>query len=247
MIKLILTIFLVLGNTFAHSAQTHVVYIGDSHSVGTFGEEMDAWIRNRAATDFLFFASGGTAPFQWLHGTAPVRCWLKDNDQNETAPGKGVCLAKDERPTENTPKFESLLKDSYPNKIAIIAHGTNFGTRGNSKQTPEQQFNEQVGSSMDLIKKASAHGYQCFWIGPPQMRKFEGNALETKYMIIQTAIKKAEEKYGAKCNLIDSRPLTQYPQSAKLDGIHYTFPGSATSESIKIAKEWAQKVIFQLP
>lgn len=247
MINFILTTFLVLGNVLAHSAQTHIVYIGDSHSVGVFGKEMDQWIRNRPDTDFTFFASGGTAPFQWLHGTAPVRCWLKDNHLNETAPEKGVCLAKDERSTENTPKFESMLKDTYPNKIAIIAHGTNYGTKGNAKQTPEQQFNEQVASTVELIRKASNHGYHCFWIGPPRMRKYEGSALETKYMIVQTAIKKADEKYGAKCTLIDSRPLTQYPQSTKLDGIHYTFPGGATSESIKNAKEWAQKVIFQLP
>lgn len=223
------------------------MYIGDSHSVGTFGQEMNQWIRNRPDTDFTFFASGGTAPFQWLHGTAPVRCWLKDNETNTTAPTKGVCLGKEIPSTEKTPKFETLLKKSYQNKIAIIAHGTNFGTKGSAKQTPEEQFKEQVASTIELIKKASNHGYQCFWIGPPKMRKYEGAPLEIKYSIIQTAIQKAAEKYKTKCTLIDSRPLTQYPASTRLDGIHYTFPGASNAESIKTSKEWAQKVTLQLP
>lgn len=274
MTKSILLATLLLSNTSAFAANTHIVYIGDSHSVGTFGEEMDAWIRKKQDTDFTFFASGGTAPFQWLHGTAPVVCWLKDNQFNASAPEHGVCLTEEEKSqrkagtlkTEFTPKFETLLKkDGYEKKVAIIAHGTNFGTKGNKTQTPEQQFNEQVNTTVSLIELTARYGYQCFWVGPPRMRKYEGVQLDTKFSIIKTAIEKAQKaaesneeklaktenrsprKIESLCTLIDSRPLTQYPASTRLDGIHYTFPGASNAESIKTSKEWAQKVTLQLP
>lgn len=209
-------------SAFADDVQKHIIYIGDSHSVGTFGAVMNGEIRSLKNTTYEFVASGGTAPFQWADkGYArKTECgyWEKSGDKISE---KRLCQKI------TTPLLRELIAQAPTDRelTVIIAHGTNYST-------VERDFS--VHTSVSLLKQIP-QGAQCIWIGPPQMTKLD---TEKRYSIIVDAIKKSKRD----CKLIDSRLFSEYPSGPGLDGIHYGYPGGGEKHGQLAARAWGMGV-----
>ncbi len=208
------------------------VVVTDSHGVGEFGASLSNWLRSRKETQFEFFASGGSAPLQWLNDAYKTPCGLKESSL-EIAPDPRTCNVL------HTPTLESLwanhkMSPLSHRKITLIVQGTNFGIK------PEI-YQEQLRATKKLMKVALANSDECIWIGPPNMRRspgFDEGGVEYKVSLIKAALELTEKETNKACVFIDSREISQYPTNG--DGIHYHWPGSKDSESIERAHQWGE-------
>ena len=242
--QLIFALLLTHSLAFAElpTPATHVVYIGDSLSLGTFGETIETWLRNSPNTSFTFIVSGGSAPAQWMNDAFDTGCGYYSQSRNLISPQRGKCLKG-----FHTPTLKSLLKNTDGEKIAIIELGTNFGYGGskNYHLSDKEEYIRNKTDAIKLIETANTAGYLCIWIGPPNIPRYQGARLERDYQIIREAI--VDARTIKPCKLIDSREISSYPltvdPSVHMDGIHYDFPGPVTPEGLSASREWAESVI----
>jgi hypothetical protein len=230
-LHLILFLFLIFSQTVF--AQKHIIYIGDSHSLGNFGQTLTNYFRANKENTFEFYASGGSAPLQWTNGLFTSSCGYHDSSSFSAAPQR-KCNEK-----FKTPKLENLIHQSRDkNLVIIIALGTNF-----SKKIDDRKFN--IKTSQDLIKHIPEKA-QCLWIGPPHMKRFNPSQMDLDYSIIEEAISLSP------CELIDSRFYSEYPyiyaQTSKPDGIHYDFPAAwyKFPEGELAAHKWGENIVNYL-
>ncbi|MBS1963959.1 MAG: hypothetical protein JST04_17235 [Bdellovibrionales bacterium] len=233
-------LFLALGLASAHAgAADRFVVITDSHGLGQWGLEIETWLRARKGAEFDFFASGGSAPLQWLNGvyTTPVGL-------HETSATRASTV----RPVEKilTPKLRDLWKDqgtgsATERRITVIALGTNYH--------PGTKFREEeISETARLIEIAQTESDACVWIGPPNMtrKNFQAPDVEAKVSIVRAAIAAAAKKTGKpECAFIDSRKYSHYP-STGADGVHYNWPGSKNPTEIRECKAWAAGVTAEI-
>jgi hypothetical protein len=217
-------------------ASDRFVVITDSHGVGAFGEALVRWLRQRPATEFDFFASGASAPLQWINGAFTTPCGFRESSR-EPRPEPFACKKL------HTPKLASLWKEQGPRlsserRISVIAQGTNYGIQPAMRR-------EQIVASVRLIEAAQAASDRCLWVGPPRMKAspgFDTAGVEYKYALIREAIAQAAARTGKPaCELIDSRAFSHYPAHGG-DGIHYHRAGMKSPEAIRAAEEWAEGV-----
>ena len=195
-----------------------VLFVGDSHSYGNFGTEVDKYLRSVSGS-VTTFASCGSSPSTWLK---------KDGKYKTTNCGH---LSKDSSGRElrnkshATEYFPGELQRIHPD-LTVIAMGTNI------LASPANIKNE-LESMKKMLAEVNNANSKCVWVGPPSITKrpFADNlALGIKEM------KAVAEKNN--CVFIDSKPLTTYP--AKGDGIHYG--GQAAAKWGKdVAKQIEQK------
>lgn len=171
-----------------------VLFIGDSHSVGPFGWEVDTLLReagHRTAT----YASCGSIAQWWVTGKAtPCGYYFRDLDGRTEKGQKGP-----------TPIFADLLAAVKP--VAVIVElGANYA--GN----PSDEF--AIKDMSALAERIKASGAACFWVTKPDSRKNHGDIpriLELTYKAV-----------ADKCEVFDSTKVTKYPATGG-DGIHYWF------------------------
>jgi hypothetical protein len=212
----------------------HVVVIGDSHLLGAFGSEIRGFLRSQPQLSFDFVSSGGAAPLQFLNGIYKTPCGFEDHSR---LPQEPVFECPN---TLFTPKLSSLLHaPAQPGDTVVIALGANYSTK------PEDRT-LQLKSTQELVETALRAGYACLWIGPPNMPRFGEEGLKARYDLIQSAI-------GSKCTLIDSRPLSHYPETLdpvteKPDGIHYDYPAPwwKFARGTEAARVWGKAVVAEL-
>ncbi|PIQ23043.1 hypothetical protein COW36_02045 [bacterium (Candidatus Blackallbacteria) CG17_big_fil_post_rev_8_21_14_2_50_48_46] len=197
---------------------TKVLHIGDSHTVGIYGQEMDKLLRATGA-QVSTYGSAGSSPSWWLKGTSTHSGFFSRDDQGK------VDAPKDWRAPHPTPKLPDLLKKHQPTVI-MISLGANL--IGANAATIESQVKE-------LAEIAKASGAQIIWVGPPDGR--ESKKPNSKQTNLYNHLKAAASQYGA---FIDSRPLTEYPEKGG-DGLHYW-----GTEGSKIAKSWTHEVFEQI-
>lgn len=203
--------------TWANSFEK-VLFVGDSHSYGNFGTEVDKYLRS-ISDKVTTYASCGSSPSTWLK---------KDGKYKTTNCGH---LIKDSNGRELRAKshateyFPGEVQKIHPD-LTVIAMGTNIlASPGNIKS--------EIASMKKMLDEVNNANSKCIWIGPPSITKrpFADNlASGIKEM------KAVAEKNN--CVFIDSKPLTAYP--AKGDGIHYS--GQAASKwGQDVAKQIEQK------
>lgn len=195
-----------------------VLHIGDSHTVGIYGREMDKHLRSTGAK-VETYGSAGSSPRWYLTGQE-TRSGFFGRDEN------GVTDAPaDWKKPHPTPKLPDLLGRFQPNVI-MISLGANL--IGASPASIDKQVRE-------LADIAKASGARIIWVGPPDGR--ESNKPGEKQNALYAQLQKTASAYG---DFIDSRPLTEYPASGG-DGVHYW-----GKEGTRIAKQWSQDVFSQI-
>lgn len=184
---------------------TTVLVIGDSHTVGPFGWYLDENLRSNGHKVATYGSCGSIA--QWWSTGQQTTCGYYSKDLD------GNVVKKDKFPT---PNFKKILEDVKPDSV-IVELGTNY------VKTPSDAFvKKDLASFVNLIKESNAN---CFWISPPDMRKFRGEISRLDKLI--------DEAVGKDCKVFDSKTVTKYPLTGG-DGIHYWF-----TEALPVAHRWA--------
>jgi hypothetical protein len=173
---------------------TRVLEIGDSHSVGTFGQELDRRLRGTGAR-VSTYASAGADASDFVNGTPnKYGYWEKRANGQEKSVGYGRQAAP--------PKFEQLLDREKPDVI-VVNLGANFRS-GNPK------------AEVDKIGRiAKKHGIPLVWVGPPKTAKDNGNPASIK--AFDRKMKAAVAPYGE--YIASSKHTDRY---AGGDGLHYS-------------------------
>lgn len=200
------------------NTSSRVLHIGDSHTAGVYGKELDSLMRNTGAK-VQTYGSSGASPSWWINGNITKSgFYSKDDKGNIDSPANW-------QDPHLTPLLIDLIKEFRPN-IIIISLGANL-----VKATAEN-IESEVKKICDIAKESGA---KIIWVGPPNSREDKKPASLQNFLYEH--IQKIAIQYA---DFIDSRPYTKYPDSGK-DGIHY-----GGEEGTKIAKEWANQIFKEI-
>lgn len=176
-----------------------ILFIGDSHSTGSFGMQQDALLRRVKGFRVATYATCGSAPYHWLQG-GKTSCgyYFRDTEGREQ---RGWEI-------EN-PSLNRLIAVHQP-RYTVVELGANL--YGYPSDWVEKSSHEMA---MAIVNSGS----KCIWIGPPQARVQPEPELGRVFDALQRGV-------GQYCLLFDSRKYTTYPATGG-DGIHFNTLGEA--------------------
>ncbi len=195
-------LFLLLAGIFTPALAAPspaILFIGDSHSVGSFGMQQDAVLRGVQGFSVATYAVCGSSPHNWLEG-GRTNCgyFFKDTEGREQR-GWEV----------SNPQLPRLLREHQP-RYTVVELGANMYGR------PHDWIEK---TAHDMAMAIVSSGSKCIWIGPPNARIQP----EPELGHVFDALKKGVGQY---CLLYDSRAVTRYPATGG-DGIHYNSLGES--------------------
>jgi hypothetical protein len=222
-LPLMLLFLFVISESRAFSKTATFLVIGDSHTVGDFGQRLHEKIGRLPEARVASYGSWGSSPLWWIDGTPTTyefRAWDLSGNRE---------LIHGVHPT---PLLKDLASEIHPSVI-VVALGSNL------LGSPSEWIDQSVRQLMD---EAHAEAPVCVWIGPPSMRQNGAGKIlnESDYAAVYGALKQYALQDG--CILIDSHSLTHYPPIGG-DGIHYDFiPWIGPT----LARRWADDVYRRL-
>lgn len=217
------------GSSTGRRGIGRVLLIGDSLSVGSFGETMESYLLRKAGPGQTYiYASCGSSVQSWLSSEKP---FVTTCGYRETRPGVHILLKhRNGRrpPPATTPKVETLLRKIRPDTV-LVQLGTNhfdvFQRYGASKLEEQRAY-------FDAFAKAlTSSGHRpagIIWIMPPDSSKFS--------LAVETAVEKlifeACRRHGI--GTMRSKAVTKYvPGVTGGDGVHYADePGKAWADRV---------------
>ena len=169
-----------------------VVFIGDSHSVTTFGRTLDKNLRTLPNMDVKTYASCGAVGRYFWNGTNTHCGYFFRNKNGDIKRGvKGP-----------TPKINEIFERKIPDYTIIQLSGNYTGYR-----------DEFILSDMKKMAKfVTEKGSECLWVGPADSRN------RTRIPRLNRLI---EESVASYCKIFKSSEVTTYPETDG-DGIHYS-------------------------
>ncbi len=199
------------------SALFIILFVGDSHVVGSFGQELDLKLRAiEEPSQVASYGSCGSSP-EWWDSGHPTNCgYFEHTGDSQPRRVQGAL----------TPLLDDLLSRLKP-AVTIVELGAN------EVGSPRETIRSDAAA---MMKEITSAGSKCIWIGPPQGRIFDPAKFDEMY----GALADAAQAEG--CTLIDSRPWLQYPATGG-DGIHYDSLGSQGSA---MARDWADKAFAEI-
>lgn len=199
-----------------------ILYLGDSLSIGAFGQTFDAALRSGGFRVHTVVA-GGASPYYWLKNYRPLPCTIGFWEKSESSERRvGYVRA--------VPKLEDLISQVKPN-VVVVQTGINLYATLRSKRRPKEENVAEVRSLIDQMCFAIAEGKAVsYWVLPPHSHEERySKALQEE---LAALMRDVVESYGGV--VFESREVTEFtdPYPAT-DGIHY---GPAE------ARGWAEKV-----
>lgn len=197
-----------------------VLYIGDSHSTGGFGEAVDAGLRKlkgpsgQAAT-VVSVAACGSATSDWLKSRGPIsKCGIRSCD------AAGEC----QKSVSGRVDPIMVLLDREDPKVVVVALGTNM---------LKARVGDAINDAKAMIEKIKDKGAECVWVGPPQaalsyMPEIRFNEFVEKFSL---GIEEAGCRYVSSLDKSDRGNIND-PM-----GLHY---------GKKDAERWGEKVSKEL-
>jgi hypothetical protein len=174
-----------------------ILFIGDSHSVGPFGQALDLHLREKF-THVATATSCGTIARDWYQSSAVTKCGYREIDTDGTT----------RRGTEGpVPSFTQLLQRTRPDHV-IVALATNYANY------PDESF--IVADMRRMAQEIVRSGARCYWVGMPTSR-----TLKDRHEKVDRLTRQAVRGL---CQFFDSFTVTSYPATGG-DGIHFYFPG----------------------
>ncbi len=174
-----------------------ILFVGDSHSVGPFGQALDKKLRSVSA-HVTTATYCGTIVNDFYRTDAKTQCGYLEIDE------KGASHKGTIGPVAD---FRKLLEKTRPAHV-LVALATNYSGYENDTFV--------INDMKKMVNDIIASGAQCFWIGMPTSR-----TLKSQHERISKLTKKA---VGSQCTYFDSFSVTSYPEIGG-DGIHFYFPG----------------------
>jgi hypothetical protein len=184
-------LFLLLLISMSSQAAT-VLFVGDSHSVGPFGQTLDQNFRD-AGHQVATYASCGSIPKWWTTGQE-TPCGFFSRDL------KGTKVQVTKAPT---PIMDNLLLDIKPDVVVM-----EFG--GNYLNIPNDDYVKKDIAT--FIAKVKTSGAKCFFITNPDTRSNRASIPRILGLI--------KEAVGNECPIFESHLVTNYPETGG-DGTHY--------------------------
>lgn len=189
-----------------------VLMIGDSLSVGKFGEVVQAHLalRRRVAA----YASCGSSPENWLASEPDfvTKCGYRQRTSDSDIFTDWV-NGRAPRATR-TPKLADLVRKHRPT-ILVVQLGTNWMDRS----LTDEQMSDYLNRFIDEARRGPVQ--KIVWIAPPDsssLRKVQGK--------VHQLIRRAASRKGFE--VIDSRKVTHYVTGKTgRDGVHYNNESSA--------------------
>lgn len=197
-------------------ASVKVMLIGDSLSVGGFGDGMQAsLIRRYGANNVAIFASCGSSPEDWLTGGFVTNCGYR-----QTTPTGSLLYeyqnGKRPRPVM-TPKLRKLLGHYRP-EVVIVQQGTNWMDA--LAETTAPYAAHYRGIIRDFVReiRRGNPSAQIFWVLPPSSSKYP----ERVHADVESWINEVSRQQGF--FTINSRNITGPYRDGRTggDGVHFT-------------------------
>jgi hypothetical protein len=188
-----------------------VLMIGDSLSVGKFGETVQAHLalKRRVAA----YASCGSSPEHWLAAEPAfmTKCGYRERTANSDIYSDFV-NGRAPRPTR-TPKLADLVRKHKPT-ILIVQLGTNWMDRN----LTDEQMSDYLNQFADEARRGPVE--KIVWIAPPDSSSLRRSQGRVHQLIRRAATRKGFE-------VIDSRRVTHYVVGKTGgDGVHYNSESS---------------------
>jgi hypothetical protein len=196
---------------------SRVLMIGDSHTVGAYGNEMDRLLRSTGATVESYGSAGSSASW-WMNGTDTRSGFVH-------RAADGSVDRPDWREPHDTPLLADLIREHRPDTL-VVSLGGNM--RGASPERIRQQVDE-------LAAVARENGVRLVWIGSPERRADDTDPAE--YQRFLGTLREAVAPHG---RFIDSSAHSDY-RGLGGDGIHYT-----GTRGTARAREWAGGVFDEI-
>lgn len=205
-----------------------VLMLGDSLSVGPFGQEMQHFLIERFGESRVYLlASCGSSPEHWL-GSEPEfvsKCGYRVKTPRQYLLGE---YEKGRKPEPfPTPKIEHVLAKTHPDLI-LVQLGTNWFDLLEQGATPE--LVEHLDGIVDRFVSSLLAPYprpQLVWITPPDSARFR-----RVQGVVTEILKRASRRLRFTC--INSSDLIEYiPGKSGGDGVHYAYAA---------AEKWANGV-----
>ena len=218
--KLLVLLFSISLIALASARAADVLYIGDSHSYGCFGETLDKSMRamktstGRAIT-VRSGATCGSSTASWLAAKG-----------HETACGYRACTVNNtctKSTKGHSDSAEKLMQEESP-KVTVVALGSNMLKRSPLAAMTDVHI---------LIGKIKTQHSECVWIGPPQPALFFQRA--EAYQAFNERLRSTVE--GGGCRFILSDDKTSRENLRDSMGLHYDCANGT---------RWAEKVMKEL-
>ena len=205
-----------------------VLYLGDSLSMGAFGQTLDTALR-ASGFDVHTVVAGGATPYYWLKHYQALPCtigfWEK-SASNERRVGY----------VRAVPKLEDLIAESNPN-VVVVQTGVNLYDTLRSKRRSKEENVEEIRSLIDQMCVSIVQGGAVsYWVLPPNSHE-ERYSRELQDELAQL-MRSTVEKY--KGTVFESQKVTRFvdPYPAT-DGIHYG-PEEARGWATKVSQHFNQ-------
>lgn len=204
-----------------------VLVIGDSLTVGGFGEALQSYLTARyGRAGVVLIGSCGSSPENWLREepTYYTKCGFRAQ-----APQGSVYRDFENGhapPRTATPKVEALVSVYHP-ASAVIQLGTNWMDPIVAHGFDEEKYRLIIHRFVAALR-SSEPGLHIVWITPPDHSRYSPRVKQEVNTLIRSSAR--SENY----EIIDSTKLTHYVAGETGgDGVHYRN---------KEAQEWAARV-----
>jgi hypothetical protein len=157
--------YLLFSLLLSTTVNADILFVGDSHTVGTFGQSLTRLLEHNNYT--VHTAASCGASFRWLSETQ-CGLWLHTTGQPDIIIDKG------------TPPSISDLVNYVKPTTTVVALGTNF---------VGYHDNVSISGTMAIIRLIKEGGSQCVWIGPPDSKHYSHEQLNTVYRVLELATK----------------------------------------------------------
>ena len=174
------------------AAPVSILFVGDSHSVGPFGQTLDKLLRTIPEAEVASYASCGSIAKWWYTGTAtPCGYFFHPENSGIEQGTKGP-----------TPIFSTLFSNQKPH-LTIVELGANYAGM------PSDEF--AINDMKRMAKEIRDGGSECLWVTKPDSRDRTA---------IPRILKLTKDAVGEYCTIFDSTKVTTYPATGG-DGVHY--------------------------
>jgi hypothetical protein len=199
-----------------------VLYVGDSLSVGKFGEFIGEYLVEKLEPKNVeLYASCGSSPENWI----------RDGIQYDTRCGwrqlmGGHSIMRDPG-WHDTPKIEKLIADFKPTTV-IVQMGTNWMDRLTRRPSKEAEIRAYLREFVAVVHRPPVQ--RVVWIAPPDSSHYSKKVQEKVAGILEDA-----SHGGKEFEIIDSRRMTKPYKLGTTggDGVHYRE---------KAARDWSGQV-----
>lgn len=229
--------FLLLLLLAVPAAAGNILVVGDSHTAGAFGQNLDDSLRADVNSRVATYGVCSARPESYLSETAHGCGWLfRGPDKKAPAKWLGGRVTKVKQKNGKgeevlvdyvkTPELAQLIADHTPD-VVVVALGSNMPATDAS-----------IDKVLELVHKSGA---SCFWVGPPDMRKPSRKAVNGVYRQLDDRGITVTASLKDACRLIDSRDFTylRYPKEGG-DATHYN--GELAGMAARWGKETAAAI-----